>query len=119
MFLFENRIKKLPPKEAQKVIYKRLLRIYKAAGVKSDILNHYENYEEQFRKAYPAFKDSYEILRLTVLTEFADYTPTIIDLNFELRALKFAEKVLSYNRFSRLNRYFNHLIIRLKGGNML
>jgi hypothetical protein len=97
-FLLERRIKKLPPKEAQKLIYKRLLRIHKAAGVKSDILNHYENYEEQFRKAYPAFKDSYEILRLSVLSEFADYTPTEIDLNFEIRALKYAKKVVLYNQ---------------------
>ncbi|MDR0944085.1 MAG: hypothetical protein LBM41_06085 [Ruminococcus sp.] len=119
MFLFEQKVKKLPPKEAQKLIYKRLLKIFKAAGVKSDILNYFENYEEQFRKTYPAFKDSYEILRISVLTEFADYTPTIIDLNFELRALKFAGKVLSYNRFRRFNRYFNHLIVRLKGGNVL
>jgi hypothetical protein len=98
MCLFESLIKKLPPKEAQKLIYKRLLKIFKAAGVKSDILNHYENYEEQFRMVYPAFSDSYEILRLSVLTDYADYTPTVIDLNFEIRALKYAKTVFLYNQ---------------------
>jgi hypothetical protein len=109
---FERKIKKLPPKEAQRLIYKRLMRIFMADSVKSDILNNYENYSELWNRVYPLYRDSYYILKIMVLMNFADYEPSELDLNFEIRALNFARRVFLI-RQKPLKRFYYRFIVRV------